>query len=77
MQPETVLLGDLGRRDLRAALAADDHDLVADARVGHVAEIDARVLERVLALGGVLRPAVASSGGGSLTFDVARDGATP
>jgi hypothetical protein len=35
---------------------------------------DARVLERVLSLGGVLRPAGAAGSFGSLTFDVARDG---
>jgi hypothetical protein len=38
---------------------------------------DALVLERVLALGGVLRPAVGGSQLGALTFDVARDGASP
>jgi hypothetical protein len=35
---------------------------------------DARVLERVLALGGVLRPAPAASSPGGLTFEVAPDG---
>jgi len=39
---------------------------------------DARVLERTLALGGVLRPAAAASAsGGPLTFELARDGAAP
>jgi hypothetical protein len=36
---------------------------------------DPRVLERVLSLGGVLRPAAGSAG--SLTFDVAGDGSSP
>ena len=35
---------------------------------------DARVLERVLALGGVLRPAAASGALGSLAFEVVPDG---
>jgi hypothetical protein len=38
---------------------------------------DARVLERVLALGGVLRPAAAASSFGSLTFEVVNDGSSP
>jgi len=38
---------------------------------------DARVLERVLALGGVLRPAAAASSLGSLVFEVAPDGTSP
>jgi uncharacterized protein len=38
---------------------------------------DARVLERVLALGGVLRPAAAVSSLGSLTFEVVGDGVSP
>jgi hypothetical protein len=39
---------------------------------------DARVLERVLALGTVLRPAAAAVGSlGSLTFEVVGDGAPP
>jgi hypothetical protein len=39
---------------------------------------DARVLERVLALGGVLRPAAAGAGSlGALTFEVVGDGAPP
>lgn len=38
---------------------------------------DARVLERVLALGGVLRPAGATGSTGSLTFEVAGDGFSP
>jgi hypothetical protein len=38
---------------------------------------DARLLERVLALGGVLRPAVAVGSLGSLTFEVVGDGASP
>ncbi len=37
---------------------------------------DARVLERVLTLGGVLRPAAAIGAAGSLTFEVAGDGAS-
>jgi hypothetical protein len=37
---------------------------------------DARVLERVLALGGVLRPAAAVDALGSLTFEVVGDGAS-
>jgi hypothetical protein len=37
---------------------------------------DTRVLERVLALGGVLRPAGAAGSLGSLTFEVVGDGAT-
>jgi hypothetical protein len=37
---------------------------------------DARVLERVLTLGGVLRPAAAASSFGSLAFEVAPDGAS-
>ena len=36
---------------------------------------DARVLERVLALGGVLRPAAAVGSFGSLTFEIVGDGA--
>jgi hypothetical protein len=36
---------------------------------------DARVLERVLALGGVLRPATAAPGGGGLVFRLASTGA--
>lgn len=38
---------------------------------------DARVLERVLALGGVLRPATAASSLGSLAFEVIPDGSSP
>ena len=38
---------------------------------------DARVLGRVLALGGVLRPAAASSSFGGLAFEVAPDGSPP
>jgi len=38
---------------------------------------DARVLERVLALGGVLRPAAATSAVGSLAFEVVPDGLSP
>jgi len=38
---------------------------------------DARVLERQLALGGVLRPATAASSGGSLVFEVVPDGSAP
>jgi hypothetical protein len=38
---------------------------------------DARVLERVLTLGGVLRPAGAIGSLGSLTFEVVGDGAPP
>jgi hypothetical protein len=38
---------------------------------------DARVLERVLTLGGVLRPATAVGSLGSLTFEVVGDGAPP
>jgi hypothetical protein len=38
---------------------------------------DARVLERVLALGGVLRPAAAASSFGSLTFEIIGAGARP
>jgi uncharacterized protein len=38
---------------------------------------DARVLERVLALGGVLRPAAAVGSLGSLTFEIVGDGAPP
>jgi hypothetical protein len=38
---------------------------------------EAQVLERVLALGGVLRPAVGAGAPGSLTFEMAGDGAPP
>lgn len=38
---------------------------------------DARVIERLLALGGVLRPAAATSSFGSLTFDVVGSGGSP
>jgi hypothetical protein len=38
---------------------------------------DARVLERVLSLGGVLRPAAAASSFGSLAFEVAPHGTSP
>jgi hypothetical protein len=38
---------------------------------------DARVLERVLSLGGVLRPAAAASSFGSLTFEVTPNGTSP
>ncbi|HET7608449.1 MAG TPA: DUF2066 domain-containing protein [Gammaproteobacteria bacterium] len=38
---------------------------------------DARVLERVLALGGVLRPATAASSFGGLNFEVAPGGSSP
>jgi hypothetical protein len=38
---------------------------------------DARVLERVLALGGVLRPAGGVGSVGSLTFEVMGRGASP
>jgi hypothetical protein len=38
---------------------------------------DARVLERVLSLGGVLRPASAAGSFGSLAFDVAPEGTSP
>ncbi|HEX7235847.1 MAG TPA: hypothetical protein VF405_02725, partial [Gammaproteobacteria bacterium] len=38
---------------------------------------DARVLERVLALGGVLRPAAAASSFGGLNFEVAPGGSSP
>lgn len=38
---------------------------------------EARVLERVLSLGGVLRPAPTAGSFGSLTFDVVRDGVAP
>jgi hypothetical protein len=38
---------------------------------------EAQVLERVLALGGVLRPAPGSGSLGSLTFEIAGDGAPP
>ena len=38
---------------------------------------DARVLERVLALGGVLRPAAAASSVGSLAFEIVPDGLAP
>jgi len=38
---------------------------------------DARVLERVLALGGVLRPAAATGSLGSLAFEVIPDGSSP
>jgi hypothetical protein len=38
---------------------------------------DARVLERVLALGGVLRPAAAATAFGSLNFEIAGDGSSP
>src|SRR6185436_17940520 len=46
MQSEIVARRHLGRRDLLIALAADDHDLVANARGGHAGEIDPCVLER-------------------------------
>ena len=46
-------------------------------RLRVVARGEARVLERVLTLGGVLRPSVAAGSFGSLTFEVARDGAAP
>ena len=38
---------------------------------------DARVLERVLALGGVLQPATAVGSAGALTFEVVGDGVSP
>jgi hypothetical protein len=38
---------------------------------------DPRVLERVLALGGVLRPAAAASAFGSLAFEVVSDSLSP
>jgi uncharacterized protein len=38
---------------------------------------DARVLERILALGGVLRPAAGRPGAGALTFEIARSGVLP
>jgi len=38
---------------------------------------DARVLERVLALGGVLRPAAQSSSSGGMVFEVVPDGGSP
>ena len=38
---------------------------------------DARVLERVLALGGVLRPSRAGGSVGSLAFEVVPDGSSP
>jgi hypothetical protein len=47
---------------------------VLDLRVA--ARGDARVLERILALGGVLRPA-ASAGSGPLVFEVVRSGSVP
>jgi hypothetical protein len=38
---------------------------------------DARVLERVLVLGGVLRPAPSATAFGSLTFEIVGDGSSP
>jgi hypothetical protein len=38
---------------------------------------DAQVLERVLALGNVLRPAIVAGSGGSLTFEVVRNASSP
>src|SRR5262249_13957771 len=45
VEAETVALGHLARRDLTVALAADDDDLVADLRAGHLRQVDASVLE--------------------------------
>jgi hypothetical protein len=48
---------------------------VLDLRVA--ARGDARVLERILALGGVLRPAAAAAGGQGVVFEMVRSGSVP
>src|SRR5439155_26585344 len=45
VKAQAVALCHLGSGDLGLALAADDDDLVTDLRVGHLAEVDAGVLE--------------------------------
>src|SRR6266849_7134268 len=46
VEAKAVAGRDLGRGNLQGALAADDHDLVADGGRGHGGQIDPRVLER-------------------------------
>src|SRR5262249_21101708 len=46
VRTEPVARGHRSERDLGASLPSDHHDLVPDARIGHRAEVHARVLER-------------------------------